>query len=284
MLIRCVRNERALIAGRCAPAFALLVGFLLLAAPLRAQTTLGPVTVGAGLQTSFAHTSPKTGGSTDQFLLNSARIYVNGPVTNDIKFMFNTEYDGSNNKIGVLDAVGRIEPSPQFNIWAGRFLPPSDRANLYGPYYAHHWNVYTDGVQDGYPFVFQGRDNGVVYWGDFAKKVKVSVGAFDGASATGKPKVLGAARIQIDFWDPEGGYYLNGTYYGDKNLLAIAGATQVQSGHTASTVDFLLERKLPNGGAFSIEGEYANYNRHGGYYAGYAKSRGASGLASSIFT
>src|SRR5947209_1482401 len=26
-------------------------------------------------------------------------------------------------------------------------------------------SVYRDGVQDGYPFIFQGRDNGVVYWG-----------------------------------------------------------------------------------------------------------------------
>ncbi len=58
--------------------------------------------------------------------------------------------------------------------------------------------MYTDGIQDGYPFVFQGRDNGIVYWGDFAKKIKISVGAFDGKSATGKPKILGAARIQID--------------------------------------------------------------------------------------
>ena len=132
---------------------------------------------------------------------------------------------------------------PTFNIWAGRFLPPSDRANLYGPFYAHEWGVYTDGIQDGYPFVFQGRDNGVVYWGDFGKKVKVSAGAFDGGSATGNRKVIGAARVQIDFWDPEDGYYLNGTYYGDKNLLAIGGATQVQDGHTATTVDFLLEKK-----------------------------------------
>ncbi len=51
--------------------------------------------------------------------------------------------------------------TPEFNIWFGRFLPPSDRANLYGPFYAHEWAVYTDGIQDGYPFVFQGRDNGV---------------------------------------------------------------------------------------------------------------------------
>ena len=197
--------------------------------------------------------------------------------------MFNTEYDGATNKIGVLDAVGRFELSPKFNIWAGRFLPPSDRANLYGPYYAHHWNVYTDGIQNGHPSIFQGRDNGVVYWGDFAKKVKVSVGAFDGGSLTGNRKILGAARVQIDFWDAEEGYYLNGTYYGDKNLLAIGGATQLQSGHTATTVDFLLEKKLPGGSAFTIEAEYANYNRLGGYDAAYAKSQGAYALGSYLF-
>jgi hypothetical protein len=261
----------------------LLLGFLVLAAPLWAQTTLGPVTVGAGLQTSFLHTGPATGTSTDQFQLNSARIYVNGPVADKIKFMFNTEYDGATNKIGVLDAVGRIEVSPQFNIWAGRFLPPSDRANLYGPYYSHEWAVYSDGIQDGYPFVATGRDNGVVYWGDFAKKVKLSLGAFDGASATGNASILGAARIQIDFWDPEGGYYLNGTYYGDKNLLAIGGATQLQSGHTASTADFLMERKVAGGGAVTIESEYSNYNRLGGYNGAYAKSQGAYALGSFLF-
>ncbi len=70
-------------------------------------------------------------------------------------------------------------------------------------------------------------------------------------SATGNSEVLGAARVQIDFWDQEDGYYLNGTYYGDKNLLAIGGATQYQNGHTASTIDFLMEKKLPNGGVVS---------------------------------
>ena len=78
--------------------------------------------------------------------------------------------------------------------------------------------------------------------------MKVSLGAFDGGSVNGNHEVIGAARVQIDFWDPEEGYYLNGTYYGDKNLLAIGGATQFQSGHTATTVDFLMERKLGNAG------------------------------------
>ena len=283
MTRRRVRNEWAYIARRCAPALFLLLGFFVLAPPSRAQIDLGPITVGGGIQTSYAHTEPDGGKSTDQFELDHARLYVNGAVTDSIKFMFNTDYDSVTNKIGVLDAVARIEVSPMFNIWVGRFLPPSDRANLYGPFYSHEWLPFTDGVQDGYPGVFQGRDNGVMYWGDFAKKIKVSVGAFDGGTATGNSKVLVAARVQIDFWDPEDGYYLNGTYYGDKNLLAIGGATQVQSGHTATTVDFLLEKKLPNAGVFSIESEYADYNRLGGYDANYAKSQGAYGLGSYLF-
>ncbi len=281
MLKRLVRNEQAFLARRCAPV--LLLGLLVLAQPSRAQINLGPVTIGGGLQTSFVHTEPDHGTSTDQFQLNHARLYVNGPVTDSIKFMFNTDYDSITNKLTVLDAVAQIGKTPEFNIWAGRFLPPSDRANLNGPFYSHEWAEYTDGVQDGYPSVHQGRLNGVAYWGTFAKKVKVSAGVFDGGSATASPKVIGAARVQIDFWDPEDGYYLNATYYGDKNLLAIGGATQVQDGQTASSVDFLLERKLPNGGAFTIESEYTNYNRLGGYDPNYAKSQGAYGLGSYLF-
>ena len=256
------------------PAWSLLMG-LIFAGYSDAQINLGPITVGAGLQTSYTHTQPDGDSSTDTFALDHARIYISGPVTESIKFMFNTDYDSVTNKIGVLDAAAQFHFSDHVNIWAGRFLPPSDRANLYGPFYSHQWGVYTDGIQDGYPFVFQGRDNGIMYWGDFAKKIKVSAGAFDGKSSTGDPKVLVAARVQVDFWDAEDGYYLNGTYYGDKNLLSIGGATQVQSGNTATTLDFLMEKKLPNNGVVSIESEYSNYHGLGGYDAAYSRSQGA---------
>ena len=164
-----------------------------------AQINLGPVTVGAGLQTSYVNTNTTGGADTNQFELNHIRLYVNGPITDTIKFMFNTDYDSVTNKIGVLDAVAQFEFSPQVNLWVGRFLPPSDRANLYGPFYSHEWAVYTDGIQDGYPFVFQGRDNGAMYWGTFAKKVKVSAGVFDGPSSTHRSSYCGAARVQVNF-------------------------------------------------------------------------------------
>ncbi|MCC6591464.1 MAG: hypothetical protein IT168_32560 [Bryobacterales bacterium] len=261
-----------------------MAGLIVAAAPLLAQIDLGKVTVGAGMRTGFAHTDTEKAAATDKFSLESVRLYVNGSVTDKIKFMFNTEYNGADNRINVLDAVGRFEFSPKFNVWAGRLLPPSDRANLSGPYYNNHWAVYQDGIQNGHPFVFQGRDNGVVYWGDFLKnKVKVSAGAFDGKSANGKPDVISAFRVQLDFWDKEEGYYLNATYYGDKNLLALGGATQVQAGNTATTADFLLERNFHSKGVITFEGEYANYNGLGGYDANYGKSQGGYGLAAYIF-
>jgi hypothetical protein len=283
MNLQRVRNQREAIARRSLSLFLLSSSFLALAPSSPAQITLGPVTVGGGIQTSYAHIDATGAPSTDQFQLGHARIYVSGDATDSIKLMFNTDYDSVSNKLEVLDAAAQITIAPEFHIWAGRFLPPSDRAAMHGPFYSHEWNVYTDGIQDGYPFIYQGRDDGVLYWGDFAKKVKVSAGAFDGGSATAKREVIAAARVQIDFWDPEDGYYLNGTYYGDKNLLAIGGATQYQDGHTASTIDFLLEKKLPNSGVVSIQSEYANYNRLGGYNGAYAKSRGENVLGSYLF-
>ena len=172
---------------------ACVAGLVLVATPLAAQTTLPPISLGAGLRTSFVHDFAGRGRRHGYVRARQRAALRQRPRHRKIKFMFNTEYDGASNKIGVLDAVARFEMSPKFNIWMGRFLPPSDRANLYGPYYAHHWGVYTDGIQNGHPFVFQGRDNGVAYWGDFGK-VKVSAGVFDGQSATGDPELLDAPR------------------------------------------------------------------------------------------
>jgi hypothetical protein len=269
---------RSISISSCLGAAALLAS----SAPVMAQTA-PPVSVGAGLQTSFVHESPEDGDDSDAFKVDHARIYISGTAAPRTKFMFNTDYYGADNTIGVMDAAVQFEFSEKFNVWAGRFLPPSDRANMYGPFYSHNWAVYTDGVQDGYPFIFQGRDNGVMYWGQFSK-VKLSGGVFDGQTATGDATVLSAGRVQVDFWDPEGGYYLNGTYYGGKNLLAIGLAGQVQGDDkSAVSADFLLEKKVGNGGAVSVEAEWAKYEKLGGYDGRYASSDGGYVLGAYLF-
>ncbi len=240
------------------------------------------MTVGGGIQTSYQHVEANASPD-DQFALDHARIYLSGAVTKNIGLMFNTEYNTATNNIGILDAVAQIDIAPEAHVWFGRFLPPSDRANLYGPFYSNDFFVYQDGIQDGYPFISQGRDNGIAYWGDFKTgiaKWKLSAGAFDGSSADGDKSVIWGGRLQLDLWDPENGYYLNGTYYGDKNLLAIAGATEVQGNRTAATVDFLLEKKVMNGGAITVESEFSDYNGLGGYDSDYGNSSGTYGLVS----
>lgn len=278
------RSDRGRIAqrlGLSAMAFAALTTF-------DAQAGEMPdVTIGAGMRSSFVSTDVD-GASEDvnDFSLNSIRLYVNGSVTDEIKFMFNTEYQGDppagENDIQVLDAAAIFAFSDQFNIWAGRFLPPSDRANMYGPYYANNWNVFTDGVQDGYPFTAVGRDNGVMYWGQFGI-MKLSAGAFDVPSTVGDNDILAAARVQFDFWDPEAGYYLNGTYYGEKDLFAIGFAGQTADGGDAYSADLLVEKKLPNGGVATLESEYTSYDELGGYDPNYLQSDGYYGLLSYLF-
>ena len=244
-----------------------------------ADISIPPVSVGVGVQTSFYSCttgciySPgniTSGNSVEGFALDSVRLYVNGGITDQIKLTFNTEYTGSgggpgDNKVEVMDAIGRFEFNDMFNIWAGRFLPPSDRANLYGPYYANDWAPYADGVADYYPNVAVGRDNGLAYWGDFSM-LKVQVGIFDGESLGGSTavkdpsKLVGAARLTLDFWDKEKGYYFNGTYYGDKDILALGVAAQTQDSKTTFTIDGLMEKKLSNLGAVTVESEYMKDN------------------------
>jgi hypothetical protein len=237
----------------------------LLALPL-SQALAADVSVGGGMRASFSSTDFENADTFSDFALNSARLYFSGKATENISFMFNTEYNQPNETVRVIDAAAQFSFSGgTHNVWVGRFLPPSDRANLYGPYYASNWGVYQDGVQDGYPFETEGRDDGIMYWGQY-DRVKFSVGAFDVAGlTTGDSDVLLASRVQVDFWDKEDGYYLNGTYYGDKDLLAVGVAAQTADAGDAYSLDFLLEKKLGNSGVVTVESEYAMYDGLGGY-------------------
>jgi hypothetical protein len=270
---------------------ALLASHVNTAAADVAVPALPAVTVGVGVQTGFYDckdnclyspgTVTSTDGSVSGFAVDSVRLYVNGSVTDTIKLTFNTEYTGSTtDTVIVMDAIGRFEFNDYVNIWAGRFLPPSDRANLYGPYYANDWTPYADGVADFYPDVAIGRDNGVAYWGDFGP-AKIQIGLFDGqslGSTTAAPnpnKILVAGRLTWDFWDKEKGYYFNGTYYGDKDLLALAAAFQTLDSKTDYDIDGIMEKNLNGNGVIGLESEYQHDNglntvasNHGWYVLG----------------
>jgi hypothetical protein len=242
------------------------------------------VSIGGGLRTAYRsiETSPGSGEYFKNFDLDNIRLYVNAQVHKDFQVEFNTEYDGSGD-IMVLDAVVKYSPRPFFNIWMGRHLVPSDRANLDGPFFLNAYDY--PGLVSRYPGIFAGRDNGVSVNGDFkGGKFKYAAGIYEGMGSFGTgDSLLYAGRGVANFLDPEPGYYNSSTYYGEKNILAIGFAVQHQAdvvlvngvpdAFTGVNFDFLFEKKVSDMGAASIEGAWYNYDYQGqsgdgsGYFA-----------------
>jgi hypothetical protein len=233
---------------------------------MAAEIQLPPISVGAAMRSSFTSTDiDNAPEDINDFTLDSVRVFLTGNATENIGMFFRTEYDSVDEEIRVIDAAVKLSFSDQFNVWAGRFLPPSDRANLYGGYGANHWGSFIDGVQDGYPSETAGRSDGVMYLGQFGT-IQVSAGAFDFAGRTvGDSEVLYAGRMQVDFADLQPGHFQNGTYYGEKTVMSLGLATQSVAGDTAYSLDFLYERKLPAYGVVTLEAQYAMYDGLGGY-------------------
>jgi hypothetical protein len=273
--------------GRHVLCTAAAVGAVL--APLSAHAagtiTFGPnndesISIGLGLRGSVTSDARgnATGGQSTDFNLDSIRLYVNGQLTKQIGATLNTERDGDGD-IEVLDGYARFEFRDEINVWVGRMLPPSDRSNLDGPYYLSSYN-YPGGVSQ-YPSKFDGRDDGVTVWGKLlAKKLTYAVGVFNGhdrvaGAANQAHNPLVAARVAYNFWDVEDnpGYYTSSTYYGTANVLTLAFAGMSQKDGVGSltghgdyeswNVDGLMERKVLDGGAVTLEGAYYHYDTGG---------------------
>ena len=254
----------------------------------------GSLSLGFGMRSSFSSVGKAApdGSRSKNFSLDSARLYVGGSLNKNIKGMFNTEKSGGNDTFQVIDAAGIFEVSPELSIWAGRFLSPSDRANMAGPYYSLGGGYWANiASRYGWNGGIIGRDDGVAAVGTALDgKLSYSAGAFEGHTtwtysglnnnpAVGsapyvalKPsdELMYAARLQYDFWDAEPGYYGTGNYLGAKDILAIgiAGRTQgdgavsatTKGDYTSYSVDFLMEKKLGDASAASLEAAYYNYH------------------------
>ena len=249
------------------------------------------ISLGIGVRSSFTTVENAAGNGSSRskdFNLDNARIYINGQIHKYIKFEFNTECFFCDNQalrnFDVLDAVGKFEISPMFNIWAGRLLVPSDRAEMSGPFYA---NTYEFNKTPFYPSDFSttfgtdgagvyGRDDGVNLWGSSAQgKLQYVFGVFNGlessstSGANQSDNLLFGVRIAYNFLTPEKnpGYYTSSTYYGnggDIFTLAFAGQHQEDGAGTilnpgdfsGMSVDMLFEKVLGNKGVATIEAEY----------------------------
>lgn len=243
------------------------------------------ISVGAGLRTSFnsfEDGAPSGSDYSKDFEVDSVRLYVSGQIHKNIKFTYNTERKGGQgpdgDQIKAIDVIAQFEFSPEFNVWGGRFLPPTDRINLDGPYYLLSWNF---PLVQAYPTLSVGRDDGVAVWGETlfgGTQFKYQVGAFQGCSdgnscntgANDEDNLLYAGRFTLNFWDAEPGYYNSSTYYGSKDILALGLVVQSQAdavGTVADQADFfgwnvdgLMEKNLGDSGTVTLEGAYYDFD------------------------
>lgn len=246
------------------------------------------VTAGIGLRTSFATTENGAGNGTSNskdFVIDNARLFFSGNYGKIVKGTFNTDYNSNSDSLIVLDAYVGFEFNDYFNIWLGRFLPPQDRANGYGPFYALPWSYPV--IASNYPFRENGRDNGAAVWGKLAGgKFVWAGGAFEGhnkysgstTSLPGLPMTAAAAsdklaysgRLSYAFWDPEPApaYLTGGWYGGAKDILTVALAGYTQADGTGPVTnpgrlrvwnaDVLFEKKF-SPGVPTLEGAYYEY-------------------------
>lgn len=249
------------------------------------------ISIGAGIRSSFSAVeagAPEAGSKwSNDFALDNARIYLNGQVHENIKFELNTEsrYVGTTNEFFLLDAIAKFEFNDMVNIWVGRQLVPSDRAELDGPFYQNTFEFnktpFFPNDQGSYTAGKFGRDDGINIWGALTddKKLTYVVGVFNGT--VGGPdqddNLLYAGRVSYNFLNVEKnpGYYTSSTYYGNAgDILTLAFAAQWEEDAVGAagnagdffgySVDLLGETTLGNGAVVTVEGQFKKFELTGG--------------------
>lgn len=223
----------------------------------------------------------------NDFMIRRAYLYIKGQVTPYFSFFTHIAsdrlgqdgLDDSSNGLGsgvaFRDFWVTLKPDEAFKIQAGR---------MYVPFTRNYGTTSTkallttdlDWTQGGirsnifYPSKV-GRDDGATLWGNIKDGlVQYRFMVAEGEeSDTRNPddNLRFAGRTSVSFFDPERGWFNQGTYLGKKRVLSIgAGAdyqqdlifgTQ-QNDYFAWTIDAFYDQPIGNYGAFTFEGAYIN--------------------------
>jgi len=267
--------------------------------------------LGFRLQTQFiSSTNIKANGSgnhEEKFELRRARIWVEGDVTKWFKFFIQMGNnigpgtDNDTNDILLIDGFINLHLHDLAQIIMGENMVPAgrehlttsaamlaiDRPGITG--YNLTWGLNggaifnTASFEDG-NLDLEGkaniRDIGVTLFGSTSLKeffhAKYYVGAYNGIQFrnNGEDKERVAARLQLNFFDPEPGYYNHSTYLGERKTIAIGASIDHQQRIARDTlrddnvnylwysVDTFADIPLGPGSA-SVEAGYSNLDLEG---------------------
>jgi hypothetical protein len=262
------------------------------AMPATRPEALPPIDVGAWLRAGSKFQNGTDPSKVNDWQMDQAviELHAGGKITKQVAVTLNLTSNmqslfnppGSDKAteggsyVAIEDAIIQFDFMDEFHLWAGHLLVPVDRSNASGPFFMIPWNYpgfftqQPDGSGIAAPHEGPaGRNNGAVVWGDImGGKFCYFAGAFDNANVHSSP--LFSGRLRLALWDPEPGFWGNGSYFGDKDMLSFnVGAQFQQHGsagmagdkdYTDINVDALIEKKLGGGAFVTGEGGYYHYN------------------------
>ena len=235
--------------------------------------------IGVGVRGSVTVTEDGATNGTDSSFNpapENIRLYTASQVHKNVQVEYNTELDTTNgNAISLLDVVVKLDLGLA-DLWIGRQLPPSDRANMDGPFYLNAaWSypmIQSFGNQ-GCDGCLGGRDNGMAFHGEVnGGKFKWAYGVFEGlvGGADQEDNVRHAASLTLALDDAEPGFYSGSTYFGAKKITTLnlamhhendgVGTAADQGDFTGYSADVLIERTLGNGAVVDLEGAYYDWD------------------------
>ena len=258
------------------------------------------IDLGFRLQTQFIAWDNKdatTGESEQLFNVRRARIRLGGKVTRWMDFFLQTEKGGGAGGSGydmrIIDAFVTLNLHPLARIYLGENMSPAGRQHttssgalmaidrpgitnynltwgLNGRYGFNNANL-PDGNLDLSNDVSV-RDTGATLFGSTslsdALHVKYYLGVYDGIQESGEDKERYTARVQMNLFDAEPGYYNSSTYLGEKRTVALGASYDMQDdiatdaiedavAYTWYSVDLFAD--LPVGpGSATFEAAYHN--------------------------
>lgn len=232
-------------------------------------------------------------GNTSEFNFRRNRLALMGAYGSNFSLYVQTEFnednnitpmnvsDGNNSDFRILDAVMRFRQSPSLNVWVGKFKYNLTRENLES---CEEPLTLDRSAMLRAPLASSGtRDKGVAVWGNLADNMfqyrfDVMNGRNDAESAPNSIFRY-SARAHVSLLDPEAGYGYKGTYLGERRVLTIGAAYQMEDevayadvagssnpvDYRAWTVDLFFEYPVEDVGTFTVSAAYVDYDLDDAY-------------------
>lgn len=243
-------------------------------------------------------------GTTQEFNFRRNRLALMGAYGSMFSLYVQTEFaedtnvgplsvsDGDNSDFRILDAVARFKLRDEVNVWAGQFKYGFSRENLES---CEDPLTLDRSLFIRAPFVGT-RDKGVSVWGNLANGLfQYRLDAMNGrndAASSPESNLRYTARAHVSLLDRETGYGYKGTYLGEKKVLTLGAAYQLENDiayantvaqtgavdYRAWTVDAFGEYPVAGVGTFTASMAYADYDLDDAYQ-GVNPDAGTAGLA-----